>query len=179
MSAEQEDQDVEVVEYNEDIDSSYEDEDNPVVMMAPRILPGQEERQHWQSELIGGGIASTTAEGAIGQKMRKAVRASLTDKERFYKNVVKIAREADITNSIRDSVLLLIPRIPDVGYKSAAGMIFGFMALSLVGKNLNSSNKKKLDKIMEKVQLIKDKDQQISELDVCRYARLIQRILGE
>lgn len=162
-------EEIEEVLYSPDEDYTYEEEQ--IQAYAPRILAGQEDRQHWQAERPGGRLGPTTAEGALGKRLRHAARASRTDEEKFYDSVKKVASDADVPNAIRDSVFRLIPQIPDVGYKSAAGCIFGYMAKSLIGKNLSTSQKKELNKILEMVEKIKDRNQQISSLDICRYGR--------
>jgi hypothetical protein len=169
-------------EYDYDEVEEWEEEDLPyeqeeVQVLAPRIMPGQEDRQHWQAESAYG-MMSTTAEGAYGKVLRKHTLATRTDEERFRDNVLRVAREVDVPNSVRDSVLKLIPKIPDIRYKSAAGALFGYMAVGFVGKKLKPTDTKAMDSIIDKVKSIKDKNLRISELDIVRYARMWQRALG-
>lgn len=175
-STDYDDLDTEVWEEDEDA-IEYEVEED-VQVLAPRIMAGHEDKQHWQAEMPGGGMMATTAEGAFGKILRKRAMASRTDEERFRDNIVKVAREAEISYSIRDAVLILIPRIPDIRFKSPAGTLFGYMSMDFVGIPLNKASKKELDKILERVRGMKDRNLRISELDVVRYARMLQSIIG-
>ena len=170
-----EEENIEVEEwYQSDEDTPYMADD--MQLLAPRILAGQEDKQHWQAERIYG-LGATTAEGAFGKKLRKQALATRTDEERFGDSVTKIARDANLPNAVRDSVLKLIPLIPDVRYKSAAGSLFGYLMLPYIGKSLSAVERRAVDKILEQVRIIKDKNQKISELNCVEYARLFKRIL--
>jgi len=170
-------EDIEVEDWIEDSDTTddmYVNDD--VVFVAPRILPGQQDRIHYQAE-SGYGMLSTTAEGDIGKKIRKSVLATRTDEERFRDNVARLAREIDGIKPAADSLTRLIPFIPDIRYKSPAGCIFGLMAVDLVGKKLDSEGRKQIKRIFDKVREVREKSQRITEIDVIRYSKLMKNIL--
>jgi hypothetical protein len=175
MAEEYDDIDVEE-EWDEDIDEGMYVTDD-FSMVGPRILPGQEDRIHYQAE-TGYGLLSTTAEGAMGKKLRKSVLATRTDQERFRDNVARVARDVEGLRPAAESLTRLIPRIPDIRYKSPAGCIFGLMAVDLVGKNLDPEGRRQIKKIFEKVREVREKSQRINEIDVVRYAHLMKNILN-
>lgn len=172
----QSDEDIEVEEWNEDPEDGMYVTDE-FAMVGPRILPGQEDRIHYQAE-TGYGLLSTTAEGAMGKKLRKSVLATRTDEERFRDNLARIAREVDGLRAAAESLTRLIPRIPDIRYKSPAGCIFGLMAVNLVGKKLDADGRNQIKRIFEKVKEVREKHQRINEIDVVRYAHLMKNILN-
>ena len=173
-------EDIEIENAENDDEDIYESED--VQVLAPRIMADQQDRQHWQAEMAGGGLIATTAEGALGKILRKQARSSRTPLERFQENVNRVSREAEISYDVRDAVRILAAsgRIPDIGFKSAAGMLFGFMALQVLGKSrsdnpLTPIQTREMDNIMKKVKLVK-KDLRVSDLDLIRYVNLLRRI---
>jgi len=168
---------IDVQEWAEQSDEDIPYEQDDTQMLAARILPGQEDRQHWQAEGAYG-LMSTTAEGPLGKTLKRLARASRTDEEKFRDSLIKVSRDAEIPTTVRDSILRLIPRIPDVGYKSAAGVIFGYLSMNYIGRKLNTTERKEMDKILEKIQTVKEKELRISSLDCVRYGRLMKRILN-
>jgi hypothetical protein len=165
------DEDVVSADENDDIHES-----DDVQMVAPRILAGQEDRQHWTTEGPCSGLRASVTEGALGKLMRRQAILSRTPEERFRFSVCKVSLQAQIPIPVRDGLIRLIPRIPDVGYKNAAGCLLGLMAIPYIGKKLSPGDRKKFDEILAYVDKIKDKNMRISELDVCRYARLMKRV---
>lgn len=163
---------VEIEEYKEDEEISEEQEPQ---MIAPRIIAGQEDRIHWQIDTCG--TAGTTAEGTLGKKMRKANIISRTPEQRFCDNIINICREADISYGIRDAVLKLNSIIPDIRYKSAAGILYGFLAMNAVGNTEKSVNKKEFDSVIRKMKQAPTTVVKINELDVIRYALLLKKLL--
>lgn len=143
-------------------------------LMAPRILAGQEDRRHWQTESMSGMMA-TTAEGIRGKKLQRIAMMTRDDKQRLIGNMEKIAKDANIPNDILASVSNYVkiepPIIPDIRYKSPAGMLLGYMAKDFIGKKLGLAERKEFDKILEKVRDLKNKELRISDLDCVRYAR--------
>jgi hypothetical protein len=165
--------DVEEEEYKE-IDQELEPEPDTVQMVAPRIITGQEDRIHWQRDLCG--TVNTSVEGVLGKKMRKVSLMSRTPEEQFCDNVKSLCREADISDTIRDAVLGLRSKIPDIKYKSPAGVVFGFLAIKDVGLTEKTVNKKGFENVMNRIKAVPNVVK-INELDVIRYARFLKDIV--
>lgn len=169
--------DIEEVEwFAEDMSDGELQEEPDVEVVAPRILAGQEDKIHYQAE-TGYGMLSTTAEGAIGDKLRRVNMRTRTPEERFRDNLIRILAELSIPRDIGTRIMKLIPIIPDIKFKSAAGCLFGYMAVNLIGKELNAREQREFDNILKLVQQLKNKNQRISKLDIVRYARMFKRIL--
>jgi hypothetical protein len=139
---------------------------------APTIYAGKEQLRTWNPDAAGG-IKSTMAEGVLGKQQAHLVRSARTPEERFRDSLEQVAsaKNAQIDSGTVKAVIQLIPKIPDIQYKSPAGCLLGYMFLPYLGKTLNPSQKSAADKIIDKTKLIRDKKLQIFPLDVVRYAR--------
>ena len=174
MSYFEEDIDIEdYVEEPDTTDTPYETEE--IKLVAPRILPGQEDRVHYVAE-TGYGMLATTAEGEFGKKLRKAALVARTDEERFRDNLIRAAQTLDLQRGQVDSILRWIPAIPDVRFKSPIGVLLGSMAAKYVrvGTKLTAEEKSALDRIFALASKVQET--RINEFDVIRYAALWNRI---
>ena len=169
----------EVLEDEDDIEQEeydFSEEEREVVeeqeFVAPTIYAGKEQLRTWNPDAAGG-IKSTTAEGILGKKQGRLTRTTRTPEERFRDNLERAANaeNAQVDSGTVKAVIELIPKIPDIQYKSPAGCLLGYLFLPYLGKTLNSSQRTAADKIIDKIKLIKDKKLQIFPLDVIRYAR--------
>lgn len=171
------DYDIEEWEGSPDTTDTPYDRDDDVIFMAPRIIQGQEDRIHFSAE-SGYGLLSTTAEGEIGKKIKKISLLARTDEEKFRDNILKLSNIYGIEKNIQNDILKLIPKIPDIKYKSPIGCLLGLMTINIIDKpKLSNNDIRELDKIKKLIETIKQKEQKISILDAIRYARLIKTII--
>jgi hypothetical protein len=148
------------------------------VFVQQRILPGQEDQIQNSRQLIYG-LQATTAEGAIGKVMRRGAFATRTPLERMGDTITKISNESYISDYVRDSTLELLLKIPDIAYKSAAGLILGFMFYPYIGRKLNKNEKTKFNEILDKAEVMRNRSKvKISDLDIIRYAKFIKNIIN-
>lgn len=161
----------EEVDYD-NIDDDIDAFDTETEIAVPVSIPGKEESRTWGPDSAYG-IQSTTAEGALGRKLRKFGKAARSPEERFRDNVQRVGSSANasVDRSIVDAVISNIGIIPDINYKSPAGCLLGWMFRPLVGKKLTSSERATADAILTKVDQIKDKFLQIDKLNVIAYAK--------
>lgn len=169
----------EILESDEDAEEDYEPDDEErehveeeTEFVAPTIYAGKEHLRTWNPDAAGG-IKNTTAEGILGKKQGRLVRSTRTPEERFRDNLERAANadNAQVDSGTVKAVIQLIPRIPDIQYKSPTGCLLGYLLLPYLGKSLSSSQKASVDKIIDKTKSIKDKKLQIFPLDIIRYAR--------
>lgn len=148
--------------------------------VAPSIYAGKEHLRTWNPDAAGG-IKNTTAEGILGEKQRKLLRSTRTPEERFRDSLERAANaeNAQVDSGTVKAIIQLIPKIPDISYKSPSGCLLGYLFLPYLGKTLNPNQKTTADKIIDKTKLIKDKKLQIFPLDVVRYARAWNLWLGK
>lgn len=172
-------EDSEPLENDEEVEEEEydfsEEEREPIEeteFVAPTIYAGKEHLRTWNPDAAGG-IKSTTAEGILGKKQGRLLRSTRTPEERFRDNLERAANmeNAQVDSGTVRAIIQLIPKIPDISYKSPAGCLLGYLFLPYLGKNLNPTQKTAADKIIDKTKLIKDKKLQIFPLDVIRYAR--------
>lgn len=169
----------EIMEDEEEVEEDYEPdeeerehEEEEQEFVAPTIYAGKEHLRTWNPDAAGG-IKSTTAEGILGKKQGRLLRSTRTPEERFRDNLERAANaeNAQVDSGTVKAVIQLIPKIPDIQYKSPAGCLLGYLLLPYLGKALNPKQKSEVDKIINKTKSIKDKRLQIFPLDVIRYAR--------
>lgn len=168
----QEDQDLEIEEYEEPDEKEFIPEED-TIFVAPRILAEQKDQIHWQKDMCGS--LNTSIEGALGKKMRKATMLSRTDDERFCDAIKNVCREANIPDNIRDAVLRLRFKIPDIRYKSPAGIVYGFMCISSKGKEKNI-DKSEFQRVINLIKVAPNFIK-INELDIIRYAVFLKKII--
>ena len=169
--AEDVDEDIEEVEYepsDEEVEELAEEPD----LVAPSIYPGKEDLRTWNPDAAYG-VKATTAEGAMGKKLRRAAKAARTPEERFRDNVERAAsaNNASVDRGTVNAMLKLIPLIPDISFKSPAGCLLGWLFRPYVGRKLTGADKTRADAILAKTAQIKDKHLQIGPIDVLRYGR--------
>lgn len=155
------------------------EEDEQEMGVAPRIFQGQESNIHYSAE-TGYGMLSTTAEGKMGDMLKKISSKTNTPEEKFRDNLIKVLAELSVPRSTGNAIMKLIPRIPDIKYKSPAMCLFGYLAVNLIGRPLTSGeDKRQFSNILSQLQLLKDRNKRVSELDVVRYAKMFKKILNE
>lgn len=168
-----EEDDIEEVEWTPS-DEEIEDLGSEQIpdLVAPTIYPGKENLRTWNPDGAYG-IKGTTAEGQLGKKLGRAARITRTPDERFRDNIERVASSANanVDRGTVNSVLKMIPIIPDISYKNPGGCLLGWMFRKYLGRKLTAAEKREADKILSKAESINDKYLQISPLDVVRYAR--------
>jgi hypothetical protein len=169
----------EELEDAEEVEDDYQenDEDFDALESRPEIaapvsIPGKEESRTWNPDSAYG-IQSTTAEGALGRRLRKFGKAARTPQERFRDNVERVgsSNNTGVDRGTVETVISNIGIIPDVQFKSPAGCLLGWMFRPFIGKKLTASERTSADAILAKVDQIKDKFLQIDKLNVIAYAR--------
>jgi hypothetical protein len=162
-----------LMEYEEE----SEEEQTEPEMVLPRILAEKPEERHWNIE-SGYGLTSTTAEGILGDKLRRIHRSTRTPEERFRDNLRKTKHIIDVSNDVIISIEKLIPLIPDVQYKNPLGMIYGFQVHQFIDKPKLSEKEEQLwKKIKEEITAVRAKNYRIDSFAVIRYGRLLKRII--
>ena len=155
-------------------DDNEEDiyEDEKQIYLPPRMIQGKEDEIHYFVE-AGYGLLNTRAEGKMDKLIQKINLINRTDEERLRDDVNIIVTSAEIPRENANEMLKYINYIPDIKFKSPAGLLFGFMIKDYIESNKLSD--KNVKKIMNKALSLKDiKGQKtfiINELDVIRYAR--------
>ena len=160
-------------EYKDNDDEIYELEE-PYEQSKPYITFAQRE-QYQQS--FGYGFAATTAEGKLGEKLRKVALYSRTDEERFNDNIMHLSQQFSFHPSTVNEIAKLIDIIPDIKYKSPVCVLLGYKIMNYVGiNNLNDVQKKEINFIFS---LIKHHELKINELDIIRYARFLRKCVKD
>jgi len=172
------DSDIETEEYQEEEQENPISEDLPQ-FAAPRIMSDTQHLMQYSQE-FGPGMSSTTAEGEFGRKLRRMAKAGRTDEERLWDNLVRASRALGYSDfRIIDALKKYFPRIPDLKYKNPAGLILGFLLKDYLNKSsLTKEDEKKIKEVLDKIKTIREQAFKISSLDVVRYAKLWNRILG-
>jgi len=162
----------------EDYEDIFEDElkyGNLLPTVAPKVYQDQQQIIQWipDKQIDICGSKSTLDPDTIGNHMMKLLKAMRSEEDKFCDNVISVCKNHKISNSVRDSVLQLIhnPNVKDIGYKSAEGMIYGYMARNAVKYN----NKKDFNLILSQLKQVEHK---IIEMDIIRYAKYINDLLS-
>jgi hypothetical protein len=107
--------------------------------------------------------------------IKKSATITKTDIERFRDKMLTVVTAAGLLESKRGDVNILInimSRVPDVKFRSPAGIFFGYLAMKFVGKKLSPTEERSLDKIFEM-----SKKAKLSDFDVIRYARYMKTLI--
>jgi len=110
--------------------------------------------------------------------VEKGIKLSRTDEEKTEDVIVRLCLELDLSQNIINDVLSYVPRIPDIKYKSAMGIIFGVLSKPYLGKELTENEKERFNQyVLSKLNYSeKLKKYKFNEIDIVRYAKLISRI---
>lgn len=149
----------------DDIFASNVGRDDDVEMVQVRTYAGDAasmDKVHWSVE-SGFGLSSTTAEGTFGKLMQKRARQDRTPEEIFRDDVLVLCRTQNFERGICNTILKLIPRIPQIKYRNAAAFVFAYHSIPL------ESNRKEMEKLVEKA-----KKEKVDHFSIVRYARLIK-----
>jgi hypothetical protein len=114
-----------------------------------------------------GGIRATTAAGALGKLLRRQERSSQTDEERMIEYLGIFTIKIPELTYFKDIIIrnyINTNKIPDLKYKSPAGLLLGYIGYK-DNITVDSKNFKKVSKILQENIL------KINELDIIRYAR--------
>lgn len=149
--------------------------DDAPEMVGPRIL-GVED-VYFSSEYLQG-LLPTTAEGEMGEKLKKIHIRNRTPEDKFRDNLMQVLVILKISDlrGYAEGMMKHVDKIPDINYKSASGCLFGYMAMNLVDKKLKKSEKEEFENIVKIASKLQEK-QKIGPLDIVRYGRLWKRLL--
>ncbi len=146
-----------------------DEEEEQVALLSERIMFGMESR--FSRDIVGKSLGFTTAAGQFGTRLMKEALKNRSAEEKVVDRLSLVAREIGIDDNTKNSVIRLIPKIPDPEYKSAIGLLLGYLAKDFINPPISDTDKNKLKYIFDKAEAA-DKKFKITPLDVIRYARL-------